>query len=75
MEHPLDDEGRWKYIVDNAVVKMSSFNGEQLFRITHKEKSESEITADLQPIFMDSKMIAFLWMSDRLIRMGSRRLT
>ena len=60
LEHPLDDEGRWKYIVDNAVVKMPSFNGEQLFRITHKEKSESEITADLQPIFMDSKDDCFL---------------
>ena len=31
LEHPLDDEGRWKYIVDNAVVKMPSFNGEQAF--------------------------------------------
>lgn len=60
LEHPLDDEGRWKYIVDNAVVKMPSFNGEQLFRITHKEKIESEITADLQPIFMDSKDDCFL---------------
>lgn len=60
LEHPLDDEGRWKYIVDNAVVKMPSFNGEQLFRITHKEKSESEITADLQPIFLDSKDDCFL---------------
>lgn len=60
LEHPLDDEGRWKYIVDNAVVKMPSFNGEQLFRIIHKEKSESEITADLQPIFMDSKDDCFL---------------
>ena len=41
IEHPIDDEGRWKYITDNAVVKMPSFNGEQLFRIQNKEKSDS----------------------------------
>lgn len=60
MEHPLDEEGRWKYIVDNAVVKMPSFNGEQLFRITHKEKSDSGISADLQPIFLDAADDCFL---------------
>lgn len=60
LEHPKDSEDRWKYIKEGAVVKMPSFNGEQLFRITHKEKSESEITADLQPIFMDSKDDCFL---------------
>ena len=60
MEHPLDEEGRWKYIVDNAVVKMPSFNREQLFRITHKEKSDSGISADLQPIFLDAADDCFL---------------
>lgn len=60
MEHPLDEEGRWKHIVDNAVVKMPSFNGEQLFRITHKEKSDSGISADLQPIFLDAADDCFL---------------
>ena len=37
--HPIDTEGRWKYIEDEAVVKMPSFNGDQLFRIRKKEKS------------------------------------
>ena len=60
IEHPLDDEGRWKYIVDNAVVKMPSFNGEQLFRITHKEKDDSGISADMQPIFLDAADDCFL---------------
>ena len=60
LEHPLDDEGRWKYIKEGAVVKMPSFNGEQLFRITHKEKSDSGISADLQPIFMDAADDCFL---------------
>ena len=60
LEHPKDSEDRWKYIKDGAVVKMPSFNGEQLFRITHKEKSDSGISADLQPIFMDAADDCFL---------------
>ena len=38
IEYPIDPEGRWRYIVDNAVIKMPSFNGEQLFRVINKEK-------------------------------------
>lgn len=60
LEHPNDSEDRWKYIKEGAVVKMPSFNGEQLFRITHKEKSDSGISADLQPIFMDAADDCFL---------------
>ena len=60
LDHPKDTEGRWKYIKEGAVVKMPSFNGEQLFRITHKEKNDSGISADLQPIFMDAKDDCFL---------------
>lgn len=60
LEHPKDIEGRWKYIKDGAVVKMPSFNGEQLFRIVHKEKSFSGISADLQPIFLDAADDCFL---------------
>lgn len=60
IEHPIDQEGRWKYIVDNAVVKMPSFNGEQLFRIQNKEKSDSGVSAELTPIFLDAKEDCFL---------------
>lgn len=60
IEHPIDQEGRWKYIVDNAVVKMPSFNGEQLFRIRNKEKSDSGVSAELTPIFLDAKKDCFL---------------
>ena len=60
IEHPIDQEGRWKYIVDNAVVKMPSFNGEQLFRIQDKEKSDSGVSAELTPIFLDAKEDCFL---------------
>lgn len=57
---PIDPEGRWKYIEDEAVVKMPSFNGDQLFRIKAKSKSYSGITATLEPIFMDSMRDCFL---------------
>lgn len=60
LEHPIDEEGRWKYIVDNAVVKMPSFNGDQLFRIRNKEKKDSGVSAELTPIFMDAKEDCFL---------------
>lgn len=60
IEHPIDEEGRWKYITDNAVVKMPSFNGEQLFRIQNKEKSDSGVSAELTPIFLDAKEDCFL---------------
>ena len=60
LTHPLDAEDRWKYIVDEAVVKMPSFNGDQLFRIKKKEKSDSGITATMEPIFMDAMGDCFL---------------
>ena len=57
--HPIDEEGRWKYIVENAVVKMPSFNGEQLFRIGNVEKKDSGVSADLTPVFFDAKKDCF----------------
>lgn len=60
IEHPIDLEGRWKYIEENAVVKMPSFNGIQLFRIRSKEKKDSGVSAELTPIFMDAKEDCFL---------------
>lgn len=55
IEHPVDEDGRWRYIVEGTVVKMPSFNGEQLFRIKKKEKSDSGVTATMEPIFYDAK--------------------
>lgn len=60
INHPIDPEGRWKYIRDQGVVKMSSFNGEQLFRIKSKTKTDTEIEANLEPIFMDARDDCFL---------------
>ena len=55
LRHPIDQEGRWKYIVEESVVKLPSFNGDQLFRIKSKEKSDSGVTATMEPIFYDAK--------------------
>lgn len=60
IKHPIDNQGRWKYIIEEAVVKMPSFNGDQLFRIKEKTKSDSGITATLEPIFMDAMDDCFL---------------
>lgn len=60
LSHPIDDEGRWKYIEENAVIKMPSFNGDQLFRIKKREKTDAGIEAEMEPIFMDAKDDCFL---------------
>ena len=54
LSHPIDAEGRWKYIEDQAVLKMPSFNGEQLFRIVKKNKSDNGIEVVAEPIFLDA---------------------
>lgn len=51
---PLDDEGRWKLLEANAVIKAPSFNGEQLFRIRQTSKQDSGVTVTAEPIFLDS---------------------
>ena len=55
LEHPIDEERRWRYIEEGAVVKMPSFNGIQLFRIKKKEKRDSGVSAVMEPIFYDAK--------------------
>lgn len=60
LTHPIDKEGRWKNIVEEAVVKMPSFNGDQLFRIKAVEKQDSGVTATMEPIFYDAMNDCFL---------------
>lgn len=60
MTHPLDAKGRWKYITDEAVIKMPSFNGSQLFRIYQRSKKDSGVVCKLQPIFFDAKGEVFI---------------
>lgn len=60
--HPIDEDGRWKYITEEAVIKMPSFNGNQLFRVKTAQKQDSGVTATLEPIFYDS--MGDCWLSD-----------
>lgn len=62
LSHPIDEEGRWKYITEESVVKMPSFNGEQLFRVKQTERSDNGVTAQMEPIFYDS--MNDCWLTD-----------
>ena len=62
LEHPIDDDGRWKYLEEDNVVKMPSFNGNQLFRIKTVEKKDSGVTCDMEPIFYDA--MGDCWLTD-----------
>ena len=58
--HPIDADGRWKYITEEAVIKMPSFNGDQLFRVKTAQKRDSGVTATMEPIFYDAMNDCFL---------------
>lgn len=61
VSHPLDDEGRWKYITEEAVLSVPTFMGEkQLYRIDEVDKSDTEVLAKAYPIFFDSANETFL---------------
>ena len=57
---PIDDEGTFRYIEPGAVVRMPSYNGEQLYRIRRTEISDEGIEAEMVPIFFDSAGDCFL---------------
>ena len=60
LKHIIDEQGRWKFIVDGAVIKAPSFNDDQLFRIYNVELNETEIIAMAYPIFLDACNDTFL---------------
>lgn len=61
LSHPLDEEGRWKYIVENAVISVPTFIGAgQLYRITYVEKTDTGVDAEAIPVFFDSANEIFL---------------
>lgn len=55
LEHPIDDLGRWEYLVtDNVIAAPTPYSKKQLFRIYDYTKTETEITAYARHIFYDS---------------------
>ena len=55
LEHPIDDLGRWEYLVtDNVIAAPTPYSNKQLFRIYDYTKTETEVTAYARHIFYDS---------------------
>ena len=61
MSHPLDDDGRWKWLLKEAVVAVPTFMGKkQLYRIDEIDKQDTEIVVKAYPVFFDSADEVFL---------------
>lgn len=58
--HPIDNDGKWSLIKEEAVVKLPSFNGDQLFRIKHVIKGVDTVDTTMEPIFYDAMGDCFL---------------
>lgn len=56
LEHPLDKEGRWRYIEEGAVVSVPALGlQKQRYRIYQKTKDSDGVTAYARPVFLDAK--------------------
>lgn len=61
MSHPLDDEGRWRFIGEEAVLKVPTWQSDdQLYRIVTVQKTDTEVTVTAYPIFYDAAGEVFL---------------
>lgn len=61
MSHPLDSDGRWKYLSEEAVISAPTFQSDkQLFRVDKCVKSDSSVDVTAYPIFFDSADDCFL---------------
>ena len=61
LEHPIDEDGRWRYIVEGAVIAAPFLTSKkQLYRIYWKHKEITGISAKARPIFMDAAGEVFL---------------
>ena len=61
LEIPIDEEGRWKLVTEEAVLKVPTWqDDEQLYRISKITKTEDGISAVAYPIFFDSANDCFL---------------
>ena len=54
MSHPIDKEGRWEYLEEEAVISAPTFQDEhQLFRIDKCVKTDTTVEITAYPIFFD----------------------
>lgn len=55
MSHPIDKEGRWGYLEEEAVISAPTFQDDhQLFRIDKCVKTDTAVEITAYPIFFDS---------------------
>ena len=61
LEHPIDEDGRWRYVVEGAVIAAPFLTSKkQLYRIYWKRKGITGISAKARPIFMDASGEVYL---------------
>lgn len=61
MSHPLDLDGRWKHLEEEAVISAPTFQSDhQLFRIDKCMKTDTTVEVTAYPIFFDSADDCFL---------------
>lgn len=61
MSHPIDGDGRWRELSEEAVIAAPTFlGGKQLFRIDKCVKTDSSVEVTAYPIFFDSADDCFL---------------
>ena len=61
ISHPLDSDGRWKYLSEEAVISAPTFQSDkQLFRVDKCIKTDSSVEVTAYPIFFDSADDCFL---------------
>lgn len=61
MSHPLDSDGRWKHLSEEAVISAPTFQSDkQLFRVDKCIKTDSSVGVTAYPIFFDSADDCFL---------------
>ncbi len=73
--HPVDSEGRWKYLEEDAIICAPTFQGRrQKFRINMVEKTDAEITVVAYPVFFDSAKDCFLMDVRPEIKTGQQAL-
>ena len=61
MSHPIDPDGRWKHLSEEAVISAPTFQSDhQLFRVDKCVKTDSSVEVTAYPIFFDSADDCFL---------------
>lgn len=75
LTHPIDGDGRWKHIEEEAVISAPTFQGKkQLFRIDKVDKDDDEVTAVAYPVFFDSSDDCFLMDVRPTVKKGQEAL-